>query len=83
MSIQSSSDSKNVAITTEEKNTVQTPVTNRAEAVFDIDSQDLPKRYFLRPFFLGTLIASGLSVTAVSWYPQSLQFSTNSYLGRG
>lgn len=34
-------------------------------AAFDIDSQDLPKGYFLRPFFIGTLIASGLSVSAV------------------
>lgn len=33
---------------------------------FDIDSQDLPKGYFLSPLFLGTLTAAGLSVMAVS-----------------
>lgn len=30
-----------------------------------VDGFDLPKGYFLRPFFLGTLLASGLSVSAV------------------
>ena len=36
------------------------------EATFDIDSEDLPKGYFLRPRFIGTLLASGFSVSAVS-----------------
>jgi len=30
-----------------------------------IDGAELPKGYFLSPFFLGTLLASGLSVSAV------------------
>jgi hypothetical protein len=41
-------------------------IADHVEASFDIDRQDLPKGYFLRPFFVGTLIASGLSVSAVS-----------------
>jgi hypothetical protein len=32
----------------------------------DIDSRDLPKGYYGSPLFVGTLIASGLSVMAVS-----------------
>lgn len=31
----------------------------------DIDAKDQPDGYFLRPFFLGTLLASGLSVSGV------------------
>lgn len=38
---------------------------SHVEGAFNVDSQDLPKGYFLRPFFIGTLIASGLSVSAV------------------
>jgi hypothetical protein len=33
---------------------------------FDIDSQDLPEGYFRSPYFIGTLVAAGLSLTAVS-----------------
>jgi len=29
-------------------------------ATFDIDLADLPKGYFLSPFFIGTMTASGL-----------------------
>jgi hypothetical protein len=35
-------------------------------ATFDIDSQDLPKGYYRSPLFVGTLIASDLSVMVVS-----------------
>jgi hypothetical protein len=33
---------------------------------FDIDSQDLPEGYFRSPYFIGTLVAAGLSLSAVS-----------------
>jgi hypothetical protein len=42
-------------------------------AIFDIDSQDLLKGYYRSPFFIGTLIASGLSVAAVSSTKTSIQ----------
>ena len=44
---------------------------------FDIDSQDLPKGYYLSPLFIGTLIASGLSVMAVSSTETSIQKTQN------
>jgi hypothetical protein len=37
----------------------------QVDAASDIDAKDLPKGYFLRPYFIGTLIASGLSVSGV------------------
>jgi hypothetical protein len=36
------------------------------ELVAGIDSQDLPDGYFRSSFFIGTLLASGFSVSAVS-----------------
>jgi hypothetical protein len=42
-------------------------------ATFDIDSQDLPKGYYRSPLFVGTMIASGLSVVAVSSTETSTQ----------
>ena len=65
MSTQSGNEiKKNMTVVEEEKGT-STPAINPAEDVFDINSGDLPKGYFLRPYFLGTLLASGLSVSAV------------------
>lgn len=34
--------------------------------IFDINSQDLPKGYYRSPLFIGTIIASGLLVMAIS-----------------
>ena len=32
----------------------------------DIDADDLPKGYFTRPYFLGTMVAAGLALAGVS-----------------
>ena len=65
-----------VAAIEQEKGRESPVVNNReVEAVFDIDSQDLPSGYYLRRFFLGTLIASGLSMSAVST-PADLQIKS-------
>jgi hypothetical protein len=40
---------------------------------FDIDSQDLPEGYFRSPYFIGTLVAAGLSLSAVSSTETSTQ----------
>jgi len=37
------------------------------EAGFDVNSKDLPKNYFISPLFLGTFLASGFSMSAVSF----------------
>lgn len=45
----------------------QTPITSELTPFdHDIDSRDLPKGYYHSPLFIGTVIASGLSVMAVS-----------------
>ena len=53
----------------EDEKGTSTPAIDQAEDGFDIDSEDLPKGYFLRPYFLGTLLASGLSMSAVRILP--------------
>jgi hypothetical protein len=65
MATNSSSDGEHAVTSTEHEKQGHLPVVQQVEAAFDIDAHDLPKGYFLRPFFLGTLIASGLSVSAV------------------
>jgi len=47
----------------------QNPVVKEVTTPLDIESQNLPKGYFLKPYFLGTLIASGLSMSAVGIFP--------------
>jgi DNA primase catalytic subunit len=69
MSTQSSNEIKNNMTAIEEEKGTSTPAIDQAEDVFDIDSEDLPKGYFLRPYFLGTLLASGLSMSAVRILP--------------
>ena len=69
MSTQSSNEIKNKMTAIEEEKGTSTPAIDQAEDVFDIDSEDLPKGYFLRPYFLGTLLASGLSMSAVRILP--------------
>jgi hypothetical protein len=65
MATHSSSDGEHVVTSTEHDEKTLSPEVQQVEAAFDIDANDLPKGYFLRPFFLGTLLASGLSVSAV------------------
>jgi hypothetical protein len=69
MSTQSSNEIKNNMTAIEEEKGTSTPAIDQAEDVPDIDSEDLPKGYFLRPYFLGTLLASGLSMSAVRILP--------------
>jgi hypothetical protein len=84
MSHHPSSDSDVATTNIQHDEKIREPKTSvrHVEAAFDIDSEDLPKGYFLRPFFIGTLIASGLSVSAVS---SSINFksSTNRAIGSG
>jgi hypothetical protein len=70
MSHPASSDSEAVASTSLHEKPSE-PVVNPVSdvAIFDIDSADLPKGYFYSAFFIGTMTASGLAVTAVSTYP--------------
>jgi MFS family permease len=64
MSHPASSDSKVVAPTSlNEKPTVEPVVSTLTELqAFDIDAADLPPGYFLTPFFIGTVAASGLAM---------------------
>jgi hypothetical protein len=65
MSHHTGSDAEAIASTTfPEKDAHDAVIT--AVRPFDINSQDLPEGYFRSPLFIGTLIASGLSVMAVS-----------------
>jgi hypothetical protein len=67
MSPKSSSDGNvDLTSTTQEKDAGPQHSVRNVDTVFNIDSGDLPKGYFLRPFFIGTLIASGLSIAAAS-----------------
>lgn len=59
-----SSDGDPVVTTTDSEKAVPSPVVSQVEGNFGIDSHDLPKGYFLRPYFLGTLVACGLSMSA-------------------
>jgi len=65
MATNSSSDGELATPTREHDEKTRSPEVHTVEAAFDIDANDLPNGYFLRPFFLGTLLASGLSVSAV------------------
>jgi hypothetical protein len=65
MATNSSSDRDRAVTPTKHEEQGHSPVVQQIEAAFDINAHDLPKGYFLRPFFLGTLLASGLSVSAV------------------
>ncbi|KAE9382147.1 MFS general substrate transporter [Stipitochalara longipes BDJ] len=38
------------------------PINDELGVLFDIDSTELPPGYFLTPFFIGTMVASGLAV---------------------
>jgi hypothetical protein len=70
------SDGEVIASTTLPEKTPQDPVVADV-ATFNIDSQDLPKGYYRSPLFMGTLIASGLSVMAVSSTGTSIQRTQN------
>lgn len=65
MSHNADSEGEAVALTTFEKDIPKAVVVSDV-ATSDINSQDLPKGYYRSPLFMGTLIASGLSVMAVS-----------------
>jgi len=74
MATNSSSDGEHAIPTRERDEKTHSQEVHPVEAAFEIDAHDLPKGYFLRPFFLGTLLASGLSVSAVcSLFPRSQQ----------
>ena len=68
MSSPTNSDGEAVASTSNPENPFLDPVVNPIDdlVLFDIDSVDLPKGYFLSPFFIGMMTASGLAVAAVS-----------------
>ena len=71
---QPGSDSEAVASTNPEKPSLDPVVSPVNDVVaFDIDSADLPKGYFISPFFIGTMTASGLAVAAVSTPPKGTQ----------
>jgi hypothetical protein len=65
MSHNAGSDGEAVTSTSLEEKTPQGVLISDV-ATFDINSQDLPKGYYRSPLFVGTIIASGLSVMAVS-----------------
>jgi hypothetical protein len=60
----SSSEGEN-AVPAEYEKDGHTSVAAQPVEVASIDAKDLPKGYFLKPYFLGTLLASGLSVSGV------------------
>jgi hypothetical protein len=64
MATKSSSDGENAVPVEYEKEGPTSVATQQIEAA-DIDAKDLPKGYFLKPYFVGTLLASGLSVSGV------------------
>jgi len=76
MSHNAGSDGEVVASTSFEEKAPHTVVINDV-ATFDINSQDLPKGYYHSPLFVGTLIASGLSVMAVSSTGTTIQRTQN------
>jgi hypothetical protein len=76
MSHNTSSDAEAIASTTFPEKTPQDAVITALPGR-DIDSQDLPKGYYRSPLFIGTLIASGLSVMAVSSTETSIQRAQN------
>ena len=76
MSHNTGSDAEAIASTTFPEKTPQDAVITALPGC-DIDSQDLPKGYYLSPLFIGTLIASGLSVMAVSSTETSIQKTQN------
>jgi hypothetical protein len=70
MATKASSDGEHATTSTEyEKEghtaAIQQVDASSASSTSDIDLKDLPKGYYLRPYFIGTLIASGLSVGGV------------------
>jgi len=67
MSHPTSSDGEAIASTSNPEKPTLDPVVNPIHdlATLDIDSADLPEGYFVSPFFIGTMIASGLAVAAV------------------
>lgn len=65
MSHNANSEVEAVTSTTFEKETPKAVIANDI-ATSLINIQDLPKGYYYSPLFVGTLIASGLSVMAVS-----------------
>lgn len=69
MGTDSTGDGEHAVTPTASEKEVHTAVVQQDEAASDIDAKDLPKGYFLRPYFIGTLIASGLSVSGVRSLP--------------
>ena len=76
MSHDTGSDAEAIASTTFPEKAPQDAVITALPG-FDIDSQDLPTGYYRSPLFIGTIIASGLSVMAVSSTETSMQRTQN------
>jgi hypothetical protein len=72
MSHPGSSDGEVVASTSlNEKPSAEPVVSTLTELqVFDIDVAELPPGYFRTPFFIGTVVATGLAVMSVSTPPK-------------
>jgi hypothetical protein len=66
MATNSSSDGEHAVAPIEHDEKAHSHAVQQVDAALDVDYNELPRGYFLRPFFLGTLLASGLSVSAVS-----------------
>jgi len=69
MATKLSSDGEN-GVPTEYEKESHIAVLQQVEAA-EIDAKDLPKGYFLKPYFVGTLLASGLSMSGVQYRPLS------------
>jgi len=70
MATNSSSDGEHAGPTTEHDHEKegQSPIVQQVDAAStsDIDADNLPKGYFTRPYFLGTMVAAGLALAGVS-----------------
>jgi hypothetical protein len=68
MSHPASSDGEAVASTAlDEKPSAEPVVSTLTELqAFDIDAAELPEGYFRSPFFIGTVVATGLAIMSVS-----------------